>query len=34
VKKAKRKISENAEKSTLSDLDALANLKHKFDREE
>ena len=34
VKKAKRKMSENAEKSTLGDLDALADLKRKMDGEE
>ncbi|MFL2575878.1 MAG: 30S ribosomal protein S1 [Flavobacteriaceae bacterium] len=34
VKKAKRKMSENAEKSTLGDLDALADLKRKLDGEE
>ncbi len=31
VKTAKRKMSENAEKSTLGDLDALADLKRKMD---
>ena len=31
VKKAKRKMSDNAEKSTLGDLDALADLKRKMD---
>ena len=31
VKKAKRKIADNAEKSTLGDLDALADLKRKMD---
>ena len=34
VKKAKRKMSENAEKSTLGDLDALADLRRKMDGEE
>jgi small subunit ribosomal protein S1 len=34
VKKAKRKMSENAEKSTLGDLDALADLKRKMNGEE
>ncbi len=34
VKKAKRKMSENAEKSTLGDLDALADLKRKMDGED
>ena len=33
VKKAKRKMSDNAEKSTLGDLDALADLKRKMDDE-
>ena len=31
VKKAKRKMADNAEKSTLGDLDALADLKRKMD---
>ena len=31
VKKSKRKMSDNAEKSTLGDLDALADLKRKLD---
>ena len=31
VKTAKRKMSDNAEKSTLGDLDALAALKRKMD---
>ena len=33
VKKSKRKMSENAEKSTLGDLDALADLKRKMEGE-
>jgi small subunit ribosomal protein S1 len=33
VKKSKRKMSDNAEKSTLGDLDALADLKRKMDGE-
>ena len=33
VKKAKRKMADNAEKSTLGDLDALADLKRKMDNE-
>ena len=31
VKKSRRKMADNAEKSTLGDLDALANLKRKMD---
>ncbi len=34
VKTSRRKMSDNAEKSTLGDLDALADLKRKMDGEE